>query len=72
MIALQNRMKLFSSDAVVDASDQTIKRILKQYFDPNLSRDELKELAFARTDKDPVRTFSKACRDQLRELERSL
>ena len=72
VIALQNRMKLFSSDAVVEASDQTIKRILKQYFDPNLSRDELKELAFARIDEDPVRTFSKACREELRALERSL
>jgi hypothetical protein len=72
VIALQNRMKLFSSDAVVEASDLTIKRILRQYFDPNLSRDELKEIAFARLDEDPVRTFSKACRAELQALERSL
>jgi hypothetical protein len=72
VITLQNRIKLFSSDAVVEASDLTVKRILKQYFDPNLSREELKDVAFARIDEDPVRTFSKACREELRALERSL
>lgn len=72
VIALQNRIKLFSSDAVAEATDQTIKRILAQYFDRNLTRDELRDFAFARIDEDPVRAFSKACRDELRALERGL
>ena len=72
VFALQNRIKLTASDAVVAASDQTIKRILEQYFGPNLTREQLRELAFARIDEDPVRTFSKACREELRALERSL
>jgi hypothetical protein len=38
----------------------------------NLSREELKGLAFARIDEDPVRVFSKACRHELRALERGL
>jgi phosphoglucomutase len=72
VFALQNRIKLLSSDAVVAATDETIKRILQQYFDPNLSRDKMRQLAFSRIDEDPVRAFSQACRDELRELERRL
>jgi hypothetical protein len=72
LFALQNRIKLFSSDAVVAASDATIKRILQQYFDHNLSREEIRALALTRIEEDPVRAFSKACREELRELERSL
>jgi hypothetical protein len=72
VFALQNRIKLFATDAVVAATDQTIKRVLQQYFDPNVSREQLRELAFARLDEDPVRSFSKACRDELRALERTL
>jgi hypothetical protein len=72
VFALQNRIKLLASDAVVATSDQTIKRILEQYFGPNLSKEALRELAFKSMDEDPVRAFSKACREELRELERGL
>ncbi|HEX2466548.1 MAG TPA: hypothetical protein VHR17_18145 [Thermoanaerobaculia bacterium] len=72
VFALQNRIKLVASEAVVAATDQTIKRILEQYFGPNLSREQLRELAFARLDEDPVRAFSKACREELQALERGL
>ena len=72
VFALQNRIKLVASDGVVAASDDTIKRVLQQYFDANLTKEQLREMAFARLDEDPVRAFSKACRDELRELERGL
>ena len=68
VFALQNRIKLVSSDEVVEASDATIKRILQQYFDANLTRDQLRELAMARTGDDPVKAFSKACRNELKSL----
>ena len=72
VFALQNRIKLVASEAVVAATDQTIKRILEQYFGPNLTKEQLREMAFNRIDEDPVRSFSKACREELRALERSL
>ncbi|MGD0962043.1 MAG: hypothetical protein ABSB19_19715, partial [Methylomonas sp.] len=39
--ALLNRIRLTSSDSVIDAADQTIKNIVEQYFQPNLSVEEL-------------------------------
>ena len=68
VFALQNRIKLFSSDQVVEASEATLKRILQQYFDSNLTREQLRELALTRTGDDPVKAFSKACRDELKSL----
>jgi hypothetical protein len=72
VIALQNRIKLMASEAVVAATEQSIKRILQQYFDPNLTREEMRALALKRIDEDPVRAFSKACREELQGLERRL
>jgi hypothetical protein len=68
VVALQNRIKLVSSDEVVEAADATIKRILQQYFDANLTREQLQELAMGRAGDDPVKTFSRACRKELRSL----
>jgi hypothetical protein len=69
--ALQNRIRLMSTAAVVEAADQTIGRILTQYFGPNLTREQMKELALARP-ADPLKSFSEACRRDLEDLRRGV
>jgi hypothetical protein len=67
--ALLNRIRLTSSDPVVDAADQTIKGIVEQYFQPNLSMEELHTMTAAgRTD--PLKAFSVGARQELRLLSR--
>ena len=70
VIALQNRIGLVGSDPVVQAADQTIRRILEQYFGPNLTREQMKELAMSARGKDPLSPFSRACREELLQLRR--
>ena len=65
--ALQNQIQLSASDEVVAASEQTITSILARYFEPNLSKDEIRKFAMERPN-DPVKIFSLACRNELRRL----
>jgi hypothetical protein len=67
--ALLNRIRLTSSDSVVDAADQTVKNIVEQYFRPNLSMEELQEMTAAGR-ADPLKEFSVGCRQELRRLSR--
>lgn len=69
--ALQNRIKLSSSDAVVAATDQVIKLILKQYFKPNLTKEQFRDLVLSPT-ADPLKPFSAACRKELETLQRGI
>jgi hypothetical protein len=54
---------------VVAAADQTIKHILKNYFGPNITKEELREVVLDGTHGDPLKPFSEACRNELRELQ---
>ena len=65
--ALLNRIRLTSSDSVVDAADQTIKSIVEQYFRPNLPIEELPEMA-ASGRADPLKEFSFGARQELHRL----
>ena len=67
--ALLNRIRLTSSDPVVDAADQTIKGIVEQYFRPNLSMEELHKMT-ASGRADPLKEFSVSAREELRRLGR--
>jgi hypothetical protein len=67
--ALLNRIRLVSSGPVLDAAEGAIKRIVKQYFSPNLSLEEIRSFAFSSMD-DPLREFSTACRKELSDLHR--
>jgi hypothetical protein len=69
--ALQNRIRLVATDAVVASTDYALSRIFQQYFGPNLSKDELRQLALSRSD-DPLKPFSEACRGELASLRASL
>jgi type VI protein secretion system component VasK len=68
--SLQNQIRLVSSDEVADAADQTMRRIIEQYFGPNLTREQLRELAMGSHAEDPVSPFSRACRRELASLRR--
>ena len=76
--ALQNRIRLTSSDAVVTAADQTLRHILKQYFEENFTQESLRgalklEVTNDRVkDDDRLKPFSQACRNELRALQRAL
>jgi hypothetical protein len=76
--ALQNRIRLTSSDAVVAAADRTLYRILKQYFEQNITQQQFREeLSLSLTDDrlkrdDPVKPFSEVCRNELRALQNAL
>lgn len=65
--ALANRMRLASSDAVVEAAERAVARIADQYFARNLPVDELRALA-GTPDANPLREFSDACRAELARL----
>src|SRR5215831_4076099 len=61
--ALHNRIRLISSDAVVTAAGLAIRHILENYFKPNITREELRELTVSLKDQDdPLKVFSIACR----------
>jgi hypothetical protein len=65
--ALQNRIRLLCTVSVVEAADQVVGKILTVYFSPNISREQMKELALQRPD-DPLRPFADACRKELHDL----
>ena len=71
--AIQNRIRLLSSDAVVSATDDTMQRIIAQYFQPNLTPDQVRDLALSLESEhvgklDPLKAFSEACRNELKSL----
>ena len=67
--ALENRIRLTSSDMVVATAEQTIKHILKNYFGPNITKEELREVVLDGTHEDPLKPFSEACRNEIKELQ---
>jgi len=66
--ALHNRIRLTSSDEVIDAATHAIRRILELYFAPDVTKEELHEIAFNLKD-DPLRIFSEASRVELAKLQ---
>ena len=62
--ALINRIRLCASTEVLDAAERLVEQITEQYFAPDLTVQEVRELA--RSSKaDPLRTFGQTCRDEL-------
>jgi hypothetical protein len=62
--ALENRIRLTSSDSVVEAAADTLKGILGLYFQPNMEKDDLRKLPESMKH-NPLRAFSDACRKEL-------
>jgi hypothetical protein len=62
MYALIGRMKVLSSDAVVQAAEKVSRLIIDAYLAPNRTLGDLPGLI---ADLDPLREFSEACRREL-------
>jgi hypothetical protein len=69
LYSILNRIRLRCSEEVLTAADSSTNRILEQFFRPNLSPEELRQLVLTRPE-DPLKEFSEACRRELRMLER--
>lgn len=63
--ALLNRIRLSASDAVLTEAEGVLRRITEQYFLPNRPVDELRAIAHSESF-DPLKSFSDACRVELR------
>ena len=75
--ALENRIRLCASEAVVGAAAQGIQSIGNQYMKENLAPGELRQLvltAFHDRERrnDPLKPFSDACRRELASLYRAM
>ena len=66
LYALVSRMRVLSSQVVIDEADRVMKRIVETYQSPNKSLRDI--VAYDRESDvlDPLRDFSNACRDELR------
>jgi hypothetical protein len=65
--ALLNRIRLCASDAVLAQAEAALRLITEQYFSPNLSVDEMRELVQKWTT-DPLEPFGEACRLELKSM----
>jgi hypothetical protein len=68
--ALMSRIRLSSSQAVLQEGDLLIQTILKTYPQPNLTDEQIE--AQALNGHDPLRQFSEICRTELEALRRQL
>ena len=64
---LVNRIRLTSSDPVLQAAEAAIREILASYRAPNLPIEKLREMPLDEIH-DPLKAFSEACRDELKAL----
>lgn len=62
LCALIGRMRILSSDDVIEAAEEVCRLIIETYLSPNKTFVELPELLET---VDPLRRFSKACRREL-------
>jgi hypothetical protein len=65
--ALLNRIRLCASDAVLAQGEATLRFITEQYFSPNLSVEEMRNLVRKWTT-DPLEPFGEACRLELKSM----
>ncbi|HST11697.1 MAG TPA: hypothetical protein VLL05_15080 [Terriglobales bacterium] len=70
LYALLSRIRLSSSEPVLEEAEQVIKAILKTYPQPNLTAEQIESQAA--NGKDPLRVFSDTCRTELDSLQRQL
>jgi hypothetical protein len=66
LYALLSRIRLTSSTAVIESGERVIATILKIYFEPNLTPDEIQSAATKHSDH--LLEFSETCRRELEAL----
>ena len=64
---LINRIRVSASDAVLAEAEHVLQRIMEQYFEPNLSVEEVRALSRS-ANGDPLKAFGEACRAELKSL----
>ena len=64
LYALVSRIRLLSSENVLESADNVVRTIFETYLSPNKSFRELKEI-LDHAAKDPLRDFADACRAEL-------
>lgn len=73
LYAIANRIRLTSTDEVLKAAEHTMMRIVKQFLEPSMTEDAVRERALAYTRdsqalEDPIKPFAEACRKELASL----
>lgn len=68
--ALVSRIRLSSSEAVLQEAEQIIKTIVSTYPQPNLTAEQIESQAV--NGHDPLRQFSDICRTELDSMQRQL
>lgn len=68
--ALVSRIRLVSSDAVLEAAEAVLEEIFERYRGPNLAPGKIRELSSLKSFHDPLKAFGEACRQELRSLHR--
>lgn len=71
MYALINRIRLVASQAVLDRAEELLRRVTQQYFEANLTVEEMRRIALSDT-ADPLKSFGEACRAEIRAMAASL
>ena len=66
LYALVSRMRVLSSSKIIESADAIVRRIIATYLEPNKTFRDLKDIV-ERDTMDPLREFSDACREELRE-----
>jgi hypothetical protein len=68
--ALLSRIRLSSSESVLQGAEQVINTIVSTYPQPNLTPEQIESRAVS--DQDPLRQFSDTCRIELDLLQRGM
>jgi hypothetical protein len=71
LYALVSRMRVRSSPPVIEHADRVMQAIIETYLRPNITLSDLSATLKNKQAMDPLREFSEACREELRQLELS-
>jgi hypothetical protein len=67
MYALVNRIRLFASPSVLDASETFVRRLVATYGEENMTIEQMKTAALEQH-ADPLSDFALKCRSELRDV----
>ena len=71
LFALINKMRIVSNSGIAELADKVVRMIVDTYVLPNKTLPELRTMVNSGA-LDPLREFSEACREELRELTHSV
>jgi hypothetical protein len=69
--ALGNRIRLNSSEQVVQAAENAVREIIESYRRPRMTAEDIRRQAYLEI-QDPVKEFGEACRRELKRLYRAV